>query len=85
MYVIYDKNGMIMVYRDLELMLSACETGDRHRMYSADYVFSVDRGSDCCKVIKDRSGIFSKENSHSVKKILEIVDFLYKTEKSSTK
>ena len=78
---------MIAVYRNLDLMMA---TFDRPYtpmfMMNADYVIEANPNNPSFgKLKKDRSGLFTDENSVSVKKVLEIINFLYKTEKNSEK
>ena len=80
---IREKDGMIAVYRNLELMME----GKKNYGFflCADYVIQVDPNEPgLCKFVKDRTGIFS-ENRISTKKVLEIINFLYESEKNSKK
>ena len=81
---IREKDGMIAVYRNLELMMES-QGRTTEFMRCADYVLKVDRDEpQSCKFIKDRSGMFS-ENTVFLKKVLEIINFLYGYEKNSKK
>jgi hypothetical protein len=76
---IREKDGMIAVYRNLNVMLDAIYPNAF--MWNADFVISLDADNPKIgKVTKDRQGIFS-QNSLPVKKVLGIITFLYENEK----
>jgi hypothetical protein len=78
--VIREKDGMIAVYRNLDLMMNAIYPNAF--MMNADFVIFLSADDPRIgKVIKDRHGIFS-QNSSPVKKVLEIITFLYENEKA---
>lgn len=74
------RNDILYIYRNEELMLESYTEsfGGYSMMYSADYAFHLDRSSefDYCKVLKDRSGVFSQNTSIPLKKVLKIVKIL---------
>lgn len=74
------KNDILYIYRNEELMLEAYTGtyGGHSMMYSADYALQLDRSLefDYCKVLKDRSGVFSQNTSIPLKKVLKIVKIL---------
>lgn len=79
---IREKDGMIAVYRNLDLMMA---TFDRPYDFivNADYVIEANPNKPGFGKMKhDRSGLFTEEYSISVKKLLEIINFLYESEKN---
>ena len=77
---IREKDGMIAVYRNLELMMES-QGGTTEFIHCADYVIQVEPNEPgLCKFVKDRSGMFS-ENTVFLKKVLEIINFLYERRK----
>lgn len=78
--------GTICVYRNLDLMLDTLTKYRQspHRgMMNADFAIAINPDvPDTGHVVKDRSGVFGT-NSVSVKKFLEIANFLIEKEKFS--
>ena len=74
------RHDILYIYRNEEVMLTAYtgSYGGHNMMYSADYAFQLDRSSefDYCKVLKDRSGLFSQNTSIPLKKVLKVVKIL---------
>lgn len=82
-----EKNGMIAIYRNFDLMMEGVTSPASSIMFmlSADFIISIDKdNAKLGRVVKDRTGIFSS-NALSIKKILEIINFLYETEKNFNK
>jgi hypothetical protein len=71
---IREKDDLIFVYSDLELMLDS----DGKNTLNADYVIRM-HNNGYGTLIKDRSGLFS-ETHVPVKKVLKIINFLYEIE-----
>lgn len=73
-------NDIFYIYRTEELMLEAYtgRYGGHNMMYSADYVFQIDKSTefDYCKVLKDRSGVMGEGCYLPLKKVLKIVKIL---------
>jgi hypothetical protein len=85
-----EKRGIIYVYRNQESFLASMKgiyPNGQQMMYAADYAIAVDkferpdehttenpylRGTVC----KDRSGLFDKNSTQKVEKILKIIQIL---------
>lgn len=79
-----EKDGTIYIYRDKETFLASMEgsyLNGMQMMYAADYAIQLvpqpGRSGAFAKVIKDRSGVLSREGStFNVKKLLKIIEIL---------
>jgi hypothetical protein len=78
-----EKHNVIYVYRSQELFLRSLSGAYPHgmqMMYTADYAIELDRDSDVntgrCRVIKDRSGVLSRDNSQKIEKMFKIIGIL---------
>lgn len=82
------QDGMLYIYRNFDLMLESMKQ-THSTAYCADYIIVSDDFQDIVrydedrfsgKFIKDRSGIFDMTKSVSIKKVLEIINFMYNRE-----
>jgi hypothetical protein len=79
-----EKDNVIYVYRNQELFLRSLSGRFPHgiqMMYSADYAIELVRNSDgstvCgCRVLKDRSGVLSRDNPQKIEKMFKIIEIL---------
>ena len=88
-----EKNNVIYVYRNQELFLRSLSGEYPHgmqMMYTADYAIELDKWPDGrttgnCKVIKDRSGLLSRDNPQNIEKMFKIIEILLEDSEISYK
>jgi len=82
---IREKDGMIAVYRNLDLMMDTFQSNTYKFMMNAHFVIEVNPGNPRFGIMKkDWYGIFS-DDLVPVKKVLEIINFLYESEQNANK
>jgi len=75
MYMLGDRTNLF-IYATQEHMLEACRGHGMRKMQMAQYALVLSEDVKTCHIVKDRTGTFNENNSHSTKKMLKMIEIL---------
>lgn len=78
-----ENDGIIAVYRNFDLMLESMKRPSEFTfLHCSDYIIELNpENIGYGRFVKDRSGLFTEQKSVQVRKLLELINFLYEREK----